>query len=32
MKTQVQTVLDLNLEKITKFICFLDGPLSEGNI
>jgi hypothetical protein len=32
METQAQTVLNLGLEKITKFVYHLDGPLGEGNM
>jgi ribosomal protein L30/L7E len=32
METQIQTVLTLGLDKITKFVYHLDGPLGEGNV
>jgi hypothetical protein len=32
VETQAQTVLNLCLDQITKFVYRLDGPLGEGNI
>jgi hypothetical protein len=32
METQVQTVLTMGLDQITKFIYHLDGTLGEGNL
>jgi ribosomal protein L30/L7E len=31
-KTQAQTVLNLGLDQINKFVYRLDGPLGEGNV
>jgi ribosomal protein L30/L7E len=32
VETQAQTVLTLGLDRITKFVYRLDGPLGEGNV
>jgi hypothetical protein len=32
VEIQAQTVLNLGMDQITKFVYYLDGPLGEGNV